>query len=106
MCHGKTYFSTEKHSFFYEKPYFSTAKLTLFRQNLLLHGRTLNHGKIKHEKKRGKRCRTKMAAAGDPNLMSEEDDVEEELINAIFTQGMNSEKVGDQAEYFVCHGTE
>ena len=46
ICHGKTYFSTAKHTFprqnllFHGKTYFSTAKLTFSRQNLLLHGKT------------------------------------------------------------------
>ena len=46
ICHGKTYFSTAKLTFprqnllFYGKTYFSTAKLTFSRQNLLSHGKT------------------------------------------------------------------
>ena len=46
ICHGKTYFSTAKLTFsrqnllFHGKTYFSTAKLTFSRQNLLFHGKT------------------------------------------------------------------
>ena len=46
ICHGKTYFSTAKRTFprqnllFHGKTYFSTTKLTLSRQNLLSHGKT------------------------------------------------------------------
>ena len=46
ICHGKTYFSTAKLTFprqnllFHGKTYFSTAKLTFPRQNLLSHGKT------------------------------------------------------------------
>ena len=45
-CHGKTYFSTAKLTFprqnllYHGKTYFSTAKLTLSRQNLLFHDKT------------------------------------------------------------------
>jgi len=46
ICHGKTYFSTAKLTFprqnllFHGKTYFSTAKLTFSRQNLLFRGKT------------------------------------------------------------------
>jgi len=46
ICHGKTYFSTAKLTFprqnllFHGKTYFSTAKLNFPRQNLLFHGKT------------------------------------------------------------------
>ena len=46
ICHGKTYFSTAKLTFprqnllSHGKTYFSTAKLTFPRQNLLFHGKT------------------------------------------------------------------
>ena len=46
ICHGKTYFSTAKLTFprqnllFHGKTYFLTAKLTFPRQNLLFYGKT------------------------------------------------------------------
>ena len=46
ICHGKTYFSTAKLTFprqnllFHAKTYFFTPKLTIPRQNLLFHGKT------------------------------------------------------------------
>ena len=46
ICHGKTYFSTAKLTFsrqnllFHGENYFSTAKLTFPRQNLCFHGKT------------------------------------------------------------------
>ena len=45
ICHGQTYFSTAKLTFprqnllFHGKTYFSTAKLTFPQQNLLFHGK-------------------------------------------------------------------
>ena len=46
ICHGKTYFSTAKRTFSRQnllshgKTYYSTAKLTFPRQNVLFHGKT------------------------------------------------------------------
>jgi len=46
ICHGKTYFSTAKLTFprqnllFHGKTYFFTAKVTFPRQNLFFHGKT------------------------------------------------------------------